>query len=244
MSAPVVVVTGGASGIGRATCAKLLAEGMSLAVLDLDGDAAKVAAGEGGLGVAADVSLEADVQRAFGAVFDTFGRVDVLVNNAGISGGPDVTLLHTTSVEDFDRVHGVNSRGVFLCSKAVIPSMIAQGGGHIITVASVASQIVFPGRVAYNASKGAALMLARSIAVDYAAHGIRSNAVCPGFVETPLTQWRLDIPELRKQIESWIPLDRVAQPDDIADAIAVLASGRMSYMTGHALIVDGGWTAQ
>ncbi len=243
MTPPVVVVTGGASGIGRATCEKLLAEGMTLAVLDLDGDAAKLAAGPNGLGVAADVSQESDVERAFREVFDTFGRVDVLVNNAGISGGPDVTLLHTTSVEDFDRVHGVNNRGVFLCSKAVIPAMIAQGSGHIITVASVASQIVFPGRAAYNASKGAALMLAKSMAVDYAAHGIRSNAVCPGFVETPLTQWRLDIPELRKEVEARIPLDRVAQPDDIADAIAVLASGRMSYMTGHALIVDGGWTA-
>ena len=98
-------------------------------MLDLDGDAAKVAAGAGGLGIAADVSQEPDVQRAFAAVFDAFGRVDVLVNNAGISGGPDVTLLHTTSVEDFDRVHGVNSRGVFLCSKAVLPAMIAQGGG-------------------------------------------------------------------------------------------------------------------
>ena len=87
-------------------------------------------------------------------------------------------------------------------------------------------------------------MLAKSIAVDYAAHGIRSNAVCPGFVETPLTQWRLDIPELRKEVEARIPMDRVAQPEDIADAIAVLAAGRMSYMTGHALIVDGGWTAQ
>ena len=102
---------------------------------------------------------------------------------------------------------------------------------------------MFPGRVAYNASKGAALMLAKSMAVDYAAHGIRSNAVCPGFVETPLTQWRLDIPELRKEVEARIPMDRVAQPEDIADAIAVLASGRMSYMTGHALVVDGGWTA-
>jgi NAD(P)-dependent dehydrogenase (short-subunit alcohol dehydrogenase family) len=243
MTAPVVVVTGGASGIGRATCAKLLAEGMSLAVLDLDGDAAKLAAGPDGLGVAADVSREPDVERAFGAVLDTFGRVDVLVNNAGIHGGPDVTLLHTTSVEDFERVHGVNSRGVFLCSKAVIPGMIAQGAGHIITVASVASMYVFPGRVAYNASKGAALMLAKSMAVDYAEHGIRSNAICPGFVETPLTQWRLDIPELRKEVELRIPMNRVAQPDEIADAIAVLASGRMGYLTGHALIIDGGWTA-
>ncbi|MGE3287771.1 MAG: SDR family NAD(P)-dependent oxidoreductase [Pseudonocardia sp.] len=236
-------MTGGASGIGRATCARLLAEGMRLAVLDLDGEAAGEVAGPDGLGLAADVAEEADVQRAFDAVFDRFGRVDVQVNNAGIHGGPAATLLHTTSVQDYDRIAAVNSRGVFLCSRAVIPSMIRQGGGHIITVASVAAQIVFPGKAAYNASKGAALMLARSIAVDYAAHGIRSNAVCPGYTETPMTRWRMEIPELRKEVEARIPLDRVAQPDEIADAIAVLASGRMRYMTGHALIVDGGWTA-
>jgi NAD(P)-dependent dehydrogenase (short-subunit alcohol dehydrogenase family) len=243
MTSPVAVVTGGSSGIGLATCAKLLEDGMTLAVLDLDGDTAKRAAGSGGLGIAADVSEPDDVDRAFAAVLDTFGRIDVLVNNAGISGGPNATLVHTTPIEDFDRVNAVNNRGPFLCSRAALPTMISQGSGHIITVASVASMIVFPGRAAYNASKGAALMLAKSMAVDYAHLGIRSNAVCPGFVETPLTQWRLDIPELRKEVESRIPIDRVAQPEDIADAIAVLASGRMPYMTGHALVVDGGWTA-
>jgi NAD(P)-dependent dehydrogenase (short-subunit alcohol dehydrogenase family) len=104
--------------------------------------------------------------------------------------------------------------------------------------------VAFPGRCAYTASKGAALMFAKSVAVDYAAAGIRSNAVCPGFVQTPMTQWRLDVPELRATVESNIPLGRVAQPGEIAEAIAVLASDRLGYLTGHALVVDGGWTAR
>ena len=239
----VAVVTGGASGIGRATCARLLADGFALAVLDLDADAAKAVAGPDGLGLAADVSDAAQVEQAFATIVATFGRIDVLVNNAGISGGPTATICHETPAEEWDRVHAINTRGPFLCSRAALPVMIAQGSGHVITTASVASRIVFPGRCAYTASKGAALMFAKSLAVDYAHAGIRSNAVCPGFVQTPMTQWRLDVPELRDRVESVIPVGHVAQPDDIADAIALLASDRLSYMTGAALVVDGGWTA-
>lgn len=239
----VAVVTGGGSGIGRATCERLLADGFTLAVLDLDGDAAKAAAGSGGLGLAVDVSDADQVERAFAEIVAALGRIDVLVNNAGVNGGPAATVCHETPVEDWDRVHAINSRGPFLCSRAALPVMLAQGSGHVITTASVAGQVVFPGRCAYTASKGAALMFAKSLAVDYAHAGIRSNAVCPGFVQTPMTQWRLDVPELRAEVEANIPVGRVAQPDDIADAIAVLASGRLGYLTGHALVVDGGWTA-
>ncbi len=121
--------------------------------------------------------------------------------------------------------------------------MIEQGSGHIITVASVAGMIVFPGRCAYVASKGAALMFAKSLAVDYAKDGIRSNAICPGMVYTPMTAWRLDQEELRANIDRMIPIGRVAQPEEIADAIALLASGRLGYMTGSALTLDGGWSA-
>ncbi len=138
---------------------------------------------------------------------------------------------------------GVNVRGAFLCSRAALPVMIDQGAGHVITIASVAGQVAFPGRSAYTASKGAALMLARSIAVDYAGHGIRSNAVCPGMAETAMTKWRLDVPEMRAAMEARIPLGRVAQPDDVADRVALLASDRLGYLTGSALVVDGGYTA-
>ena len=242
MTIKVAVVTGGGSGIGRATCDRLAADGFTLAVLDVNLDAAKLAAGDDGLACAADVADAGAVDRAFAEVVGAFGRIDVLVNNAGISGGPEATICHETPVEEWDRVHAINSRGPFLCSRAALPVMLAQGAGHVITVASVAGQVAFPGRCAYTASKGAALMFAKSLAADYASSGIRSNAVCPGFVRTPMTQWRLDIPELREKVEAHIPIGRVAEADDIADAIAVLASGRLGYMTGHGLVVDGGWT--
>ena len=176
-------------------------------------------------------------------VLERLGRIDVLVNNAGITGSQQAARCHETPVEEWDRVHAVNVRGPFLCSRAVLPSMIARGSGHIITIASVAGLVAFPGRCAYTASKGAALMLTRSIAVDYAAAGIRANAVCPGMVYTPMTSWRLDQPELRAAGGGPDPGRPGRSPDEIADAVALLASGRLGYMTGHPLVVDGGMSA-
>ena len=236
----VVVVTGGCSGIGLATCTRLAADGFTVAVLDI-----KPADTQDGAALAlrCDVTDESDVEAAMAAVLERFGRIDVLVNNAGITGSQQATRCHETPVAEWDRVHAVNVRGPFLCSRAVLPSMLARGTGHIITIVSVAGFIVFPGRCAYTASKGAALMLTRSIAVDYAAAGIRANAVCPGMVYTPMTSWRLDQPELRAAVEDRIPVGRVAVPEEIADAVALLASGRLGYMTGHPLVVDGGMSA-
>lgn len=239
----VAVVTGGGSGIGAATCERLADDGYTLAVLDLDLDAAKAAAGPEGIGLTADVSDPESVGAAIETVVRTVGRIDLLVNNAGITGSQAAGRCHETPIEEWDRVHAVNARGLFLCSRVVLPVMLAQGSGHVITVASVAGQVAFPGRCAYTASKGAALLFAKSLAVDYATDGIRSNAVCPGFVQTPMTQWRLDVPELRSRVEENIPMRRVAQPREIADAIGLLADERLSYLTGHALTVDGGWTA-
>ena len=236
----VVVITGGGSGIGLATCTRLAGDGCTVAALDI----APVAAGTvAALALRCDVTDEAEVSAAMAAVLERFGQIDVLVNNAGITGSQQATRCHETPVEEWDKVHAVNVRGPFLCSRAVLPSMLARGSGHIITIASVAGLIAFPGRCAYTASKGAALMLTRSIAVDYAAAGIRANAVCPGMVYTPMTSWRLDQPELRAAVEDRIPVGRVASPDEIADAVATLASGRLGYMTGHPLVVDGGMSA-
>lgn len=236
----VAVVTGGASGIGLATCARLCDDGFAVAALDLEPDgAADVAA----LTVRCDVTDESDVASAMVAVTERFGGIDVLVNNAGITGSRDATVCHETPVAEWDRVHAVNVRGPFLCSRAVLPAMVARGSGHVITIASVAGLVAFPGRCAYTASKGAAVMLTRSIAVDYAAAGIRANAVCPGMVYTPMTSWRLDQPDLRAEVESRIPMGRVASPGEIADAVALLASGRLTYLTGHPLVVDGGMSA-
>jgi NAD(P)-dependent dehydrogenase (short-subunit alcohol dehydrogenase family) len=237
-TAKVAVVTGGASGIGRATVARLAADGFLVAVLDL-GETTS----EAKLALRADVTDPDDVEQAVGRIVETFGRIDVLVNNAGISGSAAATVCHQTPIDEWDRVQAVNVRGPFLCTRAVLPTMLAQGNGHVITVASIAGLVAFPGRCAYTASKGAAVMFTKSLAVDYAATGIRANAVCPGMVETPMTKWRLDQPELRAQVESKIPLGRVAQSDEVAEAIAVLASDRLVYLTGHTLVLDGGWTA-
>jgi NAD(P)-dependent dehydrogenase (short-subunit alcohol dehydrogenase family) len=238
--APVAVVTGGGSGIGLATCARLAKEGFTVAVLDLRPTAAGPITA---FTVECDVTDEAAVAAAMAAVTDRLGGIDVLVNNAGITGSRQAARCHETPVQEWDQVLAVNVRGPFLCSRAVLPSMLDQGSGHIITVASVAGLVAFPGRCAYTASKGAALMLTRSIAVDYAAAGIRANAVCPGMVYTPMTSWRLDQPDLRAEVEARIPVGRVATPDEIADAVALLASGRLGYMTGHPLVVDGGMSA-
>lgn len=234
----VAVVTGAASGIGRATAARLTSDGFRVAVVDLDAPS-----GDVDLAVRADVTDPTDVELAFAEIINTFGRIDVLVNNAGISGSAEATKCHETPISEWDKVLAVNVRGPFLCTRATLPTMLGQQSGHVITVASVAGLVAFPGRCAYTTSKGAAVQFTKSLAVDYAGAGIRANAVCPGMVETPMTQWRLDVPELRAQVESKIPLGRVAKPDDIADAIALLASDRLLYLTGHALVIDGGWTA-
>ena len=236
----VAVVTGGASGIGLATCGRLTAEGFTVAALDMKPDGA---AGAAALALRCDVTDEGDVESAMAEVASRLGPVDVLVSNAGITGSQAAARCHETPVQEWDRVQAVNVRGPFLCSRAVLPSMIARGSGHIITIASIAGLVAFPGRCAYTASKGAALMLTRSIAVDYAAAGIRANAVCPGMVYTPMTSWRLDQPDLRAQAEDRIPAGRVADPEEIADAVALLASGRLGYMTGHPLVLDGGMSA-
>ena len=236
----VAVVTGGGSGIGLATCERLAADGFTVAALDL---APEAAAGGVTLALACDVTDEASVTRTMAAVAERLGAVDVLVNNAGITGSRAATVCHETPVAEWDRVQAVNVRGPFLCSRAVLPSMVARGSGHIITIASVAGLIAFPGRCAYTASKGAALMLTRSIAVDYAAAGIRANAVCPGMVYTPMTSWRLDQPDLLAEVERRIPAGRVASPAEIAEAVALLASGRLTYLTGHPLVIDGGMSA-
>lgn len=238
----VAVVTGGGSGIGRATCARLAADGFVLAVFDLDESGAVRSAGDPGIGLAVDVSNPEEVERAVAQVVERFGRIDLLVNVAGIAGSQEATVCHLTPVEQWDLVHAVNARGPFLCTRAVLPTMLRQGSGHIITVVSVAGMVAFPARCAYNSSKGAALMFTKSVAVDYGPAGIRSNAVCPGFVETPLTQWRLDNREFRQGVEARIPVGRVAQPGDVAEAIALLASDRLTYVTGSAFVVDGGWT--
>lgn len=236
----VVIVTGAGSGIGRASSLRLQEDGMTVIALDIN---VAAAADVSPHALALDVSDAAQVSEVMAEVLRRWPRIDVLVNNAGITGSVAATTAHETSVEEFDRVIAVNVRGPFLCTRAVLPSMIEAGSGHIITIASAAGITAFPGRCAYTTSKGAALQFARSVAIDYGRLGIRSNAICPGMVETPMTQWRLDQPELRARTETQIPMGRVAAPEEIADVVSVLASGRLGYANGAALVIDGGWTA-
>jgi NAD(P)-dependent dehydrogenase (short-subunit alcohol dehydrogenase family) len=240
----VAVVTGALSGIGAAITSRLLDDGMRVAALDLSVPRGRnsFSSSTEPLTVYADVADSASVERAVWAVSERFGRVDVLINNAGVSGSAEAEACHTTTIDEWDRVLAVNVRGPFLCTRAVLPHMLKRREGHVITIASAAGLVAFPGRCAYTTSKGAAIQFTKSVALDYAQYGIRANAVCPGMVETPMTQWRLSRPHLRLAIEAEIPMGRVAQPDEIADAVAVLASGRLGYMTGQTLVVDGGWT--
>ena len=242
----VALVTGGGSGIGLETALTFADLGARVAVLDWTPGAAAAAVkrieelGRPALAFEGNVGDEKTVVGAFEATRQQFGPVDIAVACAGVlgEGGP----VFTTSVEDFEQVMGVNVRGPFLCTRAVLPAMLRQGSGHVITIASIAGLVAFPQRCAYTASKGAAVMFTKSVAADYAAHGIRANAVCPGFVQSPMTQWRLDVPGLRASVEARIPMGRVARVEEIANAVAMLASDSLTYLTGHALVIDGGWT--
>ncbi len=245
-----VIVTGAASGIGRAIATRFLNEGERVAAFDVDAAALEATrreswpqAGERFVAIAGDVSNAADAARAVAATRERFGRIDVLVNNAGITGGPNATKLHETSVDDFDRVWGVNTRGVFLMCHAAIPHFLDQGAGTIVNIASVAGYVAFPGRAAYTVTKGAVVMLTRSIAVDYAAAGIRCNAVCPGMIDTPMTHWRLEQPDLRAQVNARIPQGDVGRVDDVANAVWFLASSEARYMNGSSLVVDGAYSS-
>ena len=247
----VAIITGGGGAIGQATARRLAGEGAAVVVADLGEDAAEAAASElraagaRAIAVAVDVTSEAAVgalvERALGA----FGRIDVLHNNAGVLLPGSVTEV---SVEAWSRTLAVNVTGAFLCSRAVLPTMVAAGRGSIIHTSSVSGFVGEAGIAAYCASKGALVMLARQMAVDYARQGIRVNALCPGWIDTPFNDPAIERAggkeALAPFIDLFVPMGRQGTPDEVADAVAFLASDDSRYMTGAALIVDGGLTAQ
>lgn len=245
-----VVVTGAASGIGRALAHHFVAAGDRVAVIDpdacrltpafddLDDDGRRRL-----IATVGNVGDQADVDRFVDECEQSFGVPDIVVNNAGITGGPTATTLHETPVDVFDRVVAVNLRGPYLICRRVLPGMVARGSGVILNIASVAAFVAFPGRAVYSMTKAAVAQLTRTIAADYAASGIRSVALCPGMVATPMTQWRLDQPQLRDEIVARIPQGRVAAISDIVAAVSFLVSTDASYFNGSALPIDGGYLA-
>ena len=239
----IALVTGAAGGIGRCISARLAAAGVALALVDLDGDAAErllAELGAMGVAVAADLSTPEDVTAAASQAEERLGPVDILVNNAGISGvGPPKPTVDTP-LEEWEKTLAVNVTAPFLFCQAVLPGMIERGRGRVVNVASMAGILCLPGRVSYAASKAALISLTKTLAVEAGASGVRINAVCPGWVDTPFIAARMAQPELRAQAEAMVPVGRVATPDEVADVVAFLLSAASRYMTGAAVIVDGG----
>jgi meso-butanediol dehydrogenase / (S,S)-butanediol dehydrogenase / diacetyl reductase len=231
------IVTGGGSGIGRATCRRFAAEGATVLVADLLGERAEeVAAEVGGMAVQADVTVAADVAR----MAETAGRIDVLVNNAG--GGFADDLLEI-SEEEWEADVTVNLKSAFLCSKAVLPGMIEQGSGVIVNITSVNGMAFFANEP-YSAAKAGVISLTRSMAVRYGKHGIRAVAIAPGTIRSPIWQERVDKePAIFERLLRWYPLGRVGEPEDVANAAAFLASDDASWISGDVLRVDGGLLA-
>ncbi len=247
----VAIVTGGASGFGRATVEHFEREGARVVVVDLDearGRDVVAALGDTARLVVGDVSAAATASDAVATAVDQFGRLDVLVNNAGIVQGDDRDTWNTTE-DKWDQVLQVNLRSVFVCSKAAIPVMLESGGGSIVNVASIAASVC-TGGAAYAASKGAILSYTRHTARELARRGVRMNAVSPGFMRTPMTTGEregLDEAAQEERIAgfaSHLPMKRMGAMDDIADAILFLASDEASYITGQELIVDGGYVVR
>ncbi|MGN6300124.1 MAG: SDR family NAD(P)-dependent oxidoreductase [Angustibacter sp.] len=238
LSGKVCAVTGAGSGIGLATVRRFLAEGAQVAALDLDPQRASEAGAQ--LATVCDVTQEASVEAALAACVERFGHLDVLVANAGIA---LEKRLDETSLDEWDRLMRVNLTGVFLCAKHAVRRM--PDGGVLVFHASMSGIVATADEPAYCASKAGVMALARSIAVDHAAQGIRANCVCPGVVDTPMTRQQFaPHPDFRRAVEGMHPLGRFADPDEIAAASAFLASDDSAFVTGTALVVDGGYTAR
>lgn len=233
----VAFITGGGSGLGLATAEQFIAEGAKVVIFDYNSAAQEVADKIGATFVEGDVSKAADVEAGVKKAVETYGRLDIAVASAGIGG--DNEGAATSSVENWDRVTGIDYSGVFYTNKYAISQMLEQGeGGAVINLASMFGLVAVPNNVAYSATKGGVVNMSRAAGTMYAKEGIRVNAVCPGVIETPLIG-----EEDLKLYAGLHPAGRVGQPEEVADLITFLASDRAKFITGAAIPIDGGYTA-
>jgi len=246
----VAFVTGAASGIGRAAALAFAREGASVVVADVseqgNQETARMIEEQGGraLAVRCDVTRAEDVRAALDKTVKAFWRLDVAFNNAGVE---PKKLVPTAELEEeeWDRIINIDLRGVFLCMKHEIPLMLKQGGGAIVNTSSGAGIIGIKGNPAYTAAKHGVIGLTRAAALDYASSNIRVNAVCPGYIDTPMmARFTGGTPEGRARVISEEPIGRMGRPEEIANAVVWLCSDVASFTVGHALIVDGGQTVQ
>jgi NAD(P)-dependent dehydrogenase (short-subunit alcohol dehydrogenase family) len=245
----IAIITGGGDGLGQASAVLFAKEGASVVVADMDPargmktvDMIKNQNGEA-MFVEVDVSKEDSVKNMVEKVVDAYGRIDILVNSAGIF--IEATVINTT-VEDWDKIMAVNLRGIFLCCKYVIPEMIKAGKGSIVNIGSEAGITGWENATAYAASKGGVVNMTRCLALDFAKHKIRANCVCPGTTETPMLKKALEIapdPQKARRFFEARPLLRLGRPEEIAAGILYLASDESLYATGAILSIDGGKTA-
>jgi NAD(P)-dependent dehydrogenase (short-subunit alcohol dehydrogenase family) len=245
----VAVVTGAGSGIGQAIAVLFARQGARVTVLDLSAESAAQtveqarAQGDRADALACDVSDGAQVRAALGEVEKRHGRVDLLVNSAGI---PHVGTVETTAEADFERVFRVNVKGVYLCTQAAVPIMLRQGGGVILNLASIASLVGVPDRFAYSMSKGAVHTMTMSVAVDYMKKNIRCNCICPARVHTPFVDGfvKANYPgreaEMYQKLSEYQPLGRMGTPQEVAQLALYLCSDEASFITGQAFPIDGG----
>lgn len=253
LSGKVAIVTGGALGIGASTCDAMAREGAAVAVTDIQADAAREtveriqqAGGHAGFWPL-DVTDESAIEQVFSEVVDEFGKLDVLVNNAGVAGVDKPT--DEVTAEEFDHVININVRGVFLCTKHAVPHLRRAGGGAIINLSSIYGIVGAGDLPPYHASKGAVRLMTKNDALLYAGDGIRVNSVHPGFIWTPLVEQLArnspgGVEAYRRELDQRHPLGHVGEPADVAAGIVYLASDEAGFVTGSELVIDGGYTAR
>ena len=248
LAGKVALITGAASGIGAASARLFAREGARVAIADIRGDVAEGTSAtirdEGGdaIAVEVDVTDVAQVQAMIEKTVATYDALHILFSNAGVLLPGSV---HEMSIEDWEKTLAVNLTSAFLCSKYAVPEIKRSGGGSILFTASIAGIVAEPGEAAYCASKGGLVLLAKQMALDYARQGIRVNCLCPGWIDTPFNDPVIESPEaLAKTIDTFVPMGRQGTPEEVAYAALYLVSDEASLVTGHAMIVDAGQSAQ